>query len=339
MNKILIILAFIMLTFSCDQNHGVIDHQEIKNKSLDELRIMRNEIFARHGYIFKSDDLSKYFSSYDWYAPKHDNVNHLLTEIDKANIAYIVEQEALLKSRLKNQTIEIIEKTNTVLNLELNRFKEDSANYIQTELIDIYFEQNRESVIENFKNLWGYDIKAKTYHFKILTNSIWTNKNNSFSKVKLEVKGQSEKSSGTAYNIYIFRINDDSTDLIFETSFFQPECSTPDINILSISYLKIAGKSYPTFEKESKKHACCGQASEEQIDWLIFSNNFQNQLLTLEKYFYNDNIMDCGPVNPPPPVSRKTNFYLDESGLIAEVVFFEDDKRIKSEKRKINFNE
>ncbi|WP_415225378.1 YARHG domain-containing protein [Psychromonas sp.] len=31
-----------------------------------ELRLMRNEIFARHGFIFKSKDLKRYFSQRSW---------------------------------------------------------------------------------------------------------------------------------------------------------------------------------------------------------------------------------------------------------------------------------
>ncbi|WP_078775722.1 YARHG domain-containing protein [Fibrobacter intestinalis] len=29
--------------------------------------ILRNSIFARHGYIFKSEDLKAYFSKFNWY--------------------------------------------------------------------------------------------------------------------------------------------------------------------------------------------------------------------------------------------------------------------------------
>ncbi len=39
-------------------------------KSKSELRIIRNEIFARHGQSFKSEDLQKYFKSKDWYNEK-----------------------------------------------------------------------------------------------------------------------------------------------------------------------------------------------------------------------------------------------------------------------------
>jgi len=35
------------------------------------LRQLRNSPYAKHGYIFKSDDLFRYFSQFDWYVPRH----------------------------------------------------------------------------------------------------------------------------------------------------------------------------------------------------------------------------------------------------------------------------
>ncbi|WP_436516107.1 YARHG domain-containing protein [Ekhidna sp. To15] len=65
-------------------------------KKLDsaELRIKRNEIFAQYGYKFKSEELSTYFSSKEWYQPKYDNVDSFLTELDKQNITTLFTEEA-----------------------------------------------------------------------------------------------------------------------------------------------------------------------------------------------------------------------------------------------------
>lgn len=62
---------------------------DLENKSSYELRIMRNYIFARHGYIFKSDDLRLYFSQYDWYTPTSRNVTQELSNIERDNIKLI----------------------------------------------------------------------------------------------------------------------------------------------------------------------------------------------------------------------------------------------------------
>lgn len=40
---------------------------ELSGLSREELRIARNEIYARHGRMFKSDDLNQYFSGKSWY--------------------------------------------------------------------------------------------------------------------------------------------------------------------------------------------------------------------------------------------------------------------------------
>jgi len=61
--------------------------------SPSELRIMRNEIFADYGYIFKSEDLSSYFTSQKWYKPRYKDVLEKLTEIEKYNIQLIAQEE------------------------------------------------------------------------------------------------------------------------------------------------------------------------------------------------------------------------------------------------------
>jgi hypothetical protein len=67
----------------------------LKKLTYHDLKIMRNEIFARYGYIFKEGgEMDKYFKSQDWYSPQHKNVNNFLTEIEKANLKLIREVEA-----------------------------------------------------------------------------------------------------------------------------------------------------------------------------------------------------------------------------------------------------
>jgi hypothetical protein len=74
--------------------------EELKDKSLEELRKIRNEIFARHGYIFNSKDLAKYFKTKDWYEPKHEDVDSLLTKTDKKNINLIVGIEKEIRQKM-----------------------------------------------------------------------------------------------------------------------------------------------------------------------------------------------------------------------------------------------
>lgn len=56
------------------------------------LRLARNEIYARHGYIFQSDELQAYFNGMSWYEanPYYDGS---LTSVEKANVEFIQSYE------------------------------------------------------------------------------------------------------------------------------------------------------------------------------------------------------------------------------------------------------
>ncbi len=70
--------------------------------SIEDLDIMRNEIFAEYGYKFKTEEWQDYFSKKGWYKPRFDDVNDQLTEIDKANIKVILKvKEEMLKDEQK----------------------------------------------------------------------------------------------------------------------------------------------------------------------------------------------------------------------------------------------
>ena len=50
------------------------------------LRLIRNEIWARHGYRFSSPDLQQYFSAQPWYRPVADNASIQLSDVEKLNV-------------------------------------------------------------------------------------------------------------------------------------------------------------------------------------------------------------------------------------------------------------
>lgn len=62
---------------------------DLKGRSPWELRIMRNEIFARHGYIFKSPEMSSYFTRQRWYSPRYDDVSRFLSDTEVRNAQLI----------------------------------------------------------------------------------------------------------------------------------------------------------------------------------------------------------------------------------------------------------
>ena len=66
-----------------------ISYFEIVNLNRDELRILRNAIYAQHGYQFRSTDLTNYFIRFSWYKAEYTNVDDKLTNIDIHNINLI----------------------------------------------------------------------------------------------------------------------------------------------------------------------------------------------------------------------------------------------------------
>lgn len=63
--------------------------EELSVMDRANLRIMRNEIFARYGYIFKDGGLRAHFEQQSWYKPTQTDVTHLLTDLEKQNIGMI----------------------------------------------------------------------------------------------------------------------------------------------------------------------------------------------------------------------------------------------------------
>jgi hypothetical protein len=83
-------------------HNGILTQQDIKGLSKKELGILRNLLFAKHNYQFDSLYYQAYFKTLDFYVQlgrdsRTKNINHLLTEVDKANIALIRAAEARVK--------------------------------------------------------------------------------------------------------------------------------------------------------------------------------------------------------------------------------------------------
>lgn len=72
-----------------------------KHLSVEDLDIMRNEIFAEYGLTFKTEKWQSYFGGFSWYSPQHDNVDHLLTDLDKQNIKTILQVKEAMSGKEK----------------------------------------------------------------------------------------------------------------------------------------------------------------------------------------------------------------------------------------------
>lgn len=49
-------------------------------------KICRNEIYARHGYVFKTREMQTYFQNQPWYQQQFESVDDKLTELERLNI-------------------------------------------------------------------------------------------------------------------------------------------------------------------------------------------------------------------------------------------------------------
>ena len=71
----------------------LITTEQLYSLTKDEVALLRNEIYARHGYIFNSDKYSKYFSSKHWYVPNPYFDESMFNDIERINKTTIVEYE------------------------------------------------------------------------------------------------------------------------------------------------------------------------------------------------------------------------------------------------------
>ena len=71
-----------------------LSQSQVSSLSDYQLGIARNEIYARHGYIFKLDRFKSYFESQSWYVPRYSDASSIsLNEIETYNVALIKAEE------------------------------------------------------------------------------------------------------------------------------------------------------------------------------------------------------------------------------------------------------
>jgi hypothetical protein len=77
----------------------------LRGLSLHELRLLRNEIYARHGRVFKTLWLQQYFGGQAWYDPNEDFKDEEVAGVDKTNVETIVAYENKLHNQLSTKPI------------------------------------------------------------------------------------------------------------------------------------------------------------------------------------------------------------------------------------------
>jgi len=72
--------------FKLNASTTVLKEEDVKNLRKLDLQIIKNTIFARHGYAFKKQTFRNFFDPVEWYVPVKNNVDHDLTSIENKNI-------------------------------------------------------------------------------------------------------------------------------------------------------------------------------------------------------------------------------------------------------------
>lgn len=74
-----------------DSNSRYLTKEELYQYDKSSLGFIRNEIFARHGYVFKNEDYRNYFTSMPWYLPDSRFKGTLkeLNPVEKHNVELI----------------------------------------------------------------------------------------------------------------------------------------------------------------------------------------------------------------------------------------------------------
>ena len=71
--------------------------KDIENMYAQEMEMVRNLIYARHGFIFKNPEYKSIFEKVEWYIPVSDDVSKDLTELEIKNIDLLKRYESKAK--------------------------------------------------------------------------------------------------------------------------------------------------------------------------------------------------------------------------------------------------
>ncbi|MEW5676136.1 YARHG domain-containing protein [Flavobacterium enshiense] len=79
--------------FEKNASKEVLTKEYVSNLTKGDIYILRNSIFARHGFAFRDKQLRNYFENYDWYMPVFGDVKNELTEVEKKNVELLLRYE------------------------------------------------------------------------------------------------------------------------------------------------------------------------------------------------------------------------------------------------------
>ncbi len=81
------------LIYKVNASNRLLTKAEVENMKRGDLTIIRNAIYARHGYSFKNRPLRVFFDAQPWYIPVYADIKADFTEIEKTNIQLLLKYE------------------------------------------------------------------------------------------------------------------------------------------------------------------------------------------------------------------------------------------------------
>lgn len=67
-------------------------YSDIANLNCGQIRVLKNSVYARHGYIFKDSNLRSYFNGFSWYHGWRKKVTDL-NKYETKNVSFLKKYE------------------------------------------------------------------------------------------------------------------------------------------------------------------------------------------------------------------------------------------------------
>lgn len=137
----------------------VINESQIQSLDSYALKLLKNEMFARKGYVFSNAVYADYFKKFDWYKPLGDNSKIVFSDLETNNIAIL------------NQKINAISQ---FISTEQNsKYKTLSEEKIK----EIFTDSKRKELGINFRIWKVYDYEDKTGKYYLVLTEDGDSKN------------------------------------------------------------------------------------------------------------------------------------------------------------------
>ncbi|MFN6377701.1 MAG: YARHG domain-containing protein [Flavobacteriales bacterium] len=85
------------MIYSKNASIELLDKSFVENLTKADIFIIRNSIYARHGYAFEYPSLTAFFGEFDWYVPISTDITASLTDIELKNIEILLRYEDYAK--------------------------------------------------------------------------------------------------------------------------------------------------------------------------------------------------------------------------------------------------